>query len=99
VTGVQTCALPIWLERAGFDVSQPTPAAQVIAITTRVPLAADALAALRDQCRALPTALIGLQNDAFLERVPEAALRLSAADATPLTRRVVAQRLAELRPR
>jgi len=38
--------------------------------------------------------LIGLQNDAFLDDVPEAALRVSASDATPLTRTVVAERLA-----
>jgi hypothetical protein len=38
--------------------------------------------------------LVGLQNDAFLDDLPEAALRISAADATPLTRRVLARTLA-----
>jgi len=41
--------------------------------------------------------LVGLQNDRFLDLVPEAALRISAADCTPLTRVVVAARLASLR--
>ena len=41
-----------------------------------------------------PTVLVGLQNDSFLDAVPEATLRLSAADSTPLTLRVVARTLA-----
>ena len=46
---------------------------------------------------ARPTVLVGLQNDRFLDLVPEAALRISAADCTPLARRVVAERLSALR--
>jgi hypothetical protein len=37
--------------------------------------------------------LIGLMNDAFLDDVPQAAIAISASDATPLTRRVVARTL------
>jgi hypothetical protein len=40
--------------------------------------------------------LVGLQNDAFLDALPEAAVRISASDATPLTRRVVARAVAGL---
>jgi beta-N-acetylhexosaminidase len=73
------------------------PACEVIAIASRTPQSPDAIEALRQRCRRGPVALIGLQNDAFLARVPEAAFRVSAADATPLTRRVVARRLAGAR--
>ncbi len=69
-------------------------AAQVIAIASRRPLPADEVASLRARCAGRPTVLLGLQNDAFLEHVPEAALRVSAADCTPLVRGVVAGRLA-----
>jgi beta-N-acetylhexosaminidase len=83
------------LARAGLAVADDAPA-QVIALASRRPLAPGALADLRRRCAERPTALVGLQNDAFLAQVPEAALRLSAADCTPLARRVVAQRLAAL---
>ncbi|MGH7742105.1 MAG: beta-N-acetylhexosaminidase [Candidatus Eiseniibacteriota bacterium] len=63
-------------------------------ISSRVPLDDGTLAALKERCRARPTALIALQSDAFLDAADEAALRISACDATPLTRRGVAQRLA-----
>jgi len=69
-------------------------AARVIAVASRVPLAAEEVDGLRSGARAKPTALVGLQNDAFLDDVPEAALRLSASDAGELTRDVVARRLA-----
>jgi len=71
-------------------------AAHVVAVASRVPLAAERLAELRATARAKPTVLLGLQNDAFLDDVPEAALRLSAADCTEPTRRIVARRLAAL---
>lgn len=73
------------------------PTAQVIAVSSRVPLPAAAIADLRARAAQLPTVLLGLQSDAFLAQVPEAALRVSASDQTPLTRRVVAKALAELR--
>lgn len=74
------------------------PAFEVHVVASRRPLEPDRLEALRAACARGPAALVGLQNDAFLVDVPEAALRLSALDATPLTRRVVARRLAgELR--
>ncbi len=80
----------------GLAVGGTAPAAQVIAIASRVPLTPDALEALRTRCSERPTVLLGLQNDAFLARVPEAAVRVSAADCTPLTRRVVARTLAAM---
>jgi len=63
-------------------------------VVSRAPLPGGMVAKLRQQCIESPTALVGLQNDGFLDLIPEAVLRLSAADATPLTRRVVARRLA-----
>jgi hypothetical protein len=66
-------------------------------VSSRVPLTPDALADLRARCAQLPTVLVGLQSDTFLAQVPEAALRVSASDQTPLTRRVVAKALAGLR--
>ncbi len=85
------------LAAAGVTSGGAAPTAQVVAVASRVPLSPDALADLRRRCAERPTVLVGLQNDAFLARVPEAAVRVSAADATPLTRRVVARRLAALR--
>ncbi len=82
------------LRTAGLEVSEGAASWQIIAIASRVPLTAERIAELKRQCATTPTALVGLQNDAFLALVPEAALRLSAADCTPLTRRVVARRLA-----
>lgn len=85
------------LAAAGVPVGGAAPVAQVIAINSRIPLTPEALAALRTRCAERPTILLGLQNDTFLGKLPEAALRLSASDSTRLTRRVVANRLAELR--
>ncbi len=77
--------------------SSDSPSLEVVAVMSRLALPPAELERLRAACRARPTAVIGLQNDAFLDDLPEAALRLSAADATPLTRRVVARTLAEQR--
>jgi beta-N-acetylhexosaminidase len=85
------------LRAAGVPDGGAAPAADVVAIASRVPLTPERIASLRARCAARPTVLVGLQNDRFLDRVPEAALRISAADCTPLTRRVVAERLAALR--
>jgi beta-glucosidase-like glycosyl hydrolase len=63
-------------------------------IASRVPLPAETLERLRSECAARPTAVVAMQSDAFLDALPGAALRVSACDATPLTRRVVARRLA-----
>ncbi len=71
--------------------------ARVAVVATRLPLEAARVEALRAACRERPTIVVGLQNDAFLDEVPEAALTLSAADRTPLTQRVVTRRLAALR--
>ena len=75
----------------------PSPDAQVVAILSRKPLEPEAIATLRSRCSEKPTVLVGLQNDAFLAQVPEAVVRLSAADGTPLTRARVAARLAAMR--
>jgi len=71
------------------------PAIEVFAVASRVPVTDDALAAMRAACARGPTVVLGLQNDAFLDALPAAALRISAADCTPLTRRVVSGRVGE----
>lgn len=85
------------LAAAGVDDGGASPGADVIAVASRVPLTEARVAELRAHCAARPTVLLGLQNDRFLDHVPEAALRISTADCTPLTRRVLCARLAELR--
>lgn len=84
------------LRAAGIPDGGAAPAADVIAISSRIPLTAERVEGLRSRARQRPTVLVGLQNDRFLDAVPEAALRLSAADCTPLSRRVVAEHLAAL---
>jgi beta-N-acetylhexosaminidase len=74
-----------------------TPAAEVVAVMSRLPLPDAEIERLRALARERPLVLVGLQNDAFLTRVPEAALTISSADATPLTRAAVARRLAVAR--
>jgi beta-N-acetylhexosaminidase len=69
----------------------------LVAIATRRVLPAEEIERLRRLCRERTTLLVGLQNDAFLDELPEAALRISAADGTPPTLRAVAERLAALR--
>ena len=85
------------LAAAGVQGGGGAPSAQVIAVSSRVPLTAEAIADLRARSAQMPTVLVGLQSDAFLAQVPEAALRVSASDQTPLTRRVVARVLAGMR--
>jgi beta-N-acetylhexosaminidase len=82
------------LAAAGVAVGGASPRAQVLVRASRLPMSGPELAALRQRCAERPTALVGLQNDAYLAHVPEAALRLSAGDSTPLTRQRVAKRLA-----
>ncbi|HTR97388.1 MAG TPA: glycoside hydrolase family 3 N-terminal domain-containing protein [Candidatus Acidoferrales bacterium] len=84
------------LAATGLVAGGASPRAQVIAIASRVPVPEAEIASLRARCGERPTVLVGLQNDAFLAGVPEAAVRISAGDATPLTRRVVARRIAAL---
>ena len=72
------------------------PGVEFIAVASRVPLADSEIERLRGLCRARPTMLVGLQNDAFLDALPEAAVRISASDATPLTRRAVSGAVAGL---
>lgn len=69
----------------------------VVIVASRVPLPALEIDRLRGLCRERPTAVVGLQNDHFLDALPEAALRISTSDSTPLTRAVVARRLAGMR--
>ncbi|HET9325612.1 MAG TPA: glycoside hydrolase family 3 N-terminal domain-containing protein [Candidatus Eisenbacteria bacterium] len=78
----------------GIRANGESPSLEVVAVMSRKPLEDAEIERLRATARATSTALIGLQNDAFLDLVPEAALRISASDATPLTRRVVARALA-----
>ncbi len=66
---------------------------EVVAIASRSPLPADEIGRLRELCDRRPTALIAFQSDAFLDLIPQAALRASACDPTPLTRQVVARML------
>ncbi|TMQ47766.1 MAG: hypothetical protein E6K72_13680, partial [Candidatus Eisenbacteria bacterium] len=67
---------------------------ELIAIASRTPLPAEEIERLRARCRERTVALVALQSDAFLDAVPEAALRLSACDGTPVTRRAVARTIA-----
>ena len=85
------------LRTAGIQDGEPSPAADVIVVASRVPLKPERLAEIQQHASSRPTVLVGLQNDRFLDHVPHAALRISAADCTPLTRQVVAERLAYLR--
>jgi beta-glucosidase-like glycosyl hydrolase len=88
------------LARAGVPLASAGgdgPHLALVAVATRRPLPADEAARLRAACRERPTVLVGLQNDAFLDDVPEAMLRVSAADATPVTLQALAGRLAEMR--
>jgi hypothetical protein len=88
-------ALGAELERAGVPIGADEPALEVAVYAGRMPLAGEPLERLRARCRDRATVLVGLQNDSFLDEIPEAALRLSAADCTPLTLRVVARTLAQ----
>ncbi len=85
------------LERHGIALAPSEGGARmdVVAVASRAPLPEAEVEGLRARCAARPTVVIAFQSDAFLERVPEAALRVSAADPTPLTRRVVARMLVE----
>jgi len=73
-----------------------TPACEVVAVMSRLPLPEAEVERLRALGCERPLVLIGLQNDAFLPRVPEAAVTISASDATPLTRAEVARRVARV---
>ena len=84
------------LERAGLPLDDADAATEIVVHAGRAPLVGEALERLRARCRQRPTVLLGLQNDSFLDEIPDAALRISAADRTPLTRRVVARRIAGL---
>jgi len=84
------------LRELGVRLAEEGARTTVAVVASRTPLPAGDLDRLRALCRAGPTVAVGLQNDAFLDEVPEAALRISAADSTPLTRRVVAKRLAQI---
>jgi beta-N-acetylhexosaminidase len=70
-------------------------AVELVAVMSRLPMPEAEIERLRALCRKAPTVVVGLQSDGFLDALPEAALRVSASDATPLTRRVVARMLGE----
>lgn len=84
------------LAEAGVVFDDTRAVAQIAVVATRLALEPKKLEALRALCRERPTIVVGLQNDAFLDEVPEAAMTLSASDVTPLTRRVVARVLARM---
>lgn len=81
---------------ARLETDPARPALDVHAVALRVTPPAELIERIRANARQGPVAVLGLQNDAFLDDLPEAALRISAADSTPLTRRVAARRLLEL---
>ena len=83
------------LGEAGFNVGGANADAdvQLIVRASRLPLTDPERAELQQRCAERPTVLVGMQNDAFLAEIPKAALRLSASDFTPLTRKRVAARL------
>ena len=83
------------LGEAGFNVGGADADAdvQLIVRASRLPLTDPERAELQQRCAERPTVLVGMQNDAFLAEIPKAALRLSASDFTPLTRKRVAARL------
>jgi beta-N-acetylhexosaminidase len=85
------------LARHGVSIVAENAGVEVIAVRTRKPLPESEVERLRQAARARPTVLVGLGNDAFLDQVPEAALRISAADATPLARRAVARAVVSAR--
>jgi beta-N-acetylhexosaminidase len=66
------------------------PAVEFVAVMSRLPMLDAEVARLRALAAERPLVLVGLQNDAFLDEVPQAALRISAADATLTTRRAIA---------
>jgi hypothetical protein len=78
-------------ETSGGD---PPAGLTVEAIASRVPLDAAALQALEQRCAERHTAVVAFQADAFLGSLSHAGMLVSACDATPLTRRVVAGVLA-----
>lgn len=82
------------LAAAGFSTGGASASTQLIVRASRLPMTEAQLAELRQRCGERPTVLLGMQNDAFLAHVPQAALRVSASDFTPLTRRRVVARLA-----
>ena len=92
--GSAVAALSAELAGVGVPLGEGPDALEVAVYAGRAPLAGDPLARLRARCRERSVVLVGLQNDSFLDEVPEAAFRLSAADCTPLTLRIVARALA-----
>ena len=103
--GLQVVEEPEWkhgptfaqsLREAGVPDGGAAPAADVLVVASRIPLKPERIAELRAHAAARPTVLVGLQNDRFLDALPEAAVRVSAADCTPLTRSVAAERVAGL---
>ena len=92
--GAEAPLLRAELAAAGVPLAEGAGASELVVHAARAPLAGETLERLRRRCRERPTVLVGLQNDSFLDAVPEATLRLSAADSTPLTLRVVARTLA-----
>ena len=81
---------------AGWPLGNGADTARVVVHASRVAPDSNAVAQLRAATRNGPLVLVALGNDAFLDEVPEAAVRVSACDTGPITRRVVARELAQL---
>jgi beta-N-acetylhexosaminidase len=83
------------LRAAGVPLAgSPEGAVPVRVIASRVPLAIADLERLRHDAARGPLVLVSLQNDEVLDEVLDAAVRLSGADCTEITRRVAARALA-----
>ena len=83
------------LSHAGVPVTTGVEGAvHIEVLASRVPLPPPELERLRARCAAGPTIVVALQADEFLDGLDSAALRIRACDPTPLTRRLVARRLA-----
>jgi beta-N-acetylhexosaminidase len=83
------------LRAAGVTVTDRAEGAvPVRVIARRVPLPIAELERLRFDAAREPLVLVSLQNDVVVDEVPDAALRVSGADCTEPTRRVVARSMA-----
>jgi len=82
------------LRRAGLPVAGNGEArAQVIAVNDRA-VSPATVARLEAASRAMPTVVVALASEAFLDDLPGAAVRVAAGDDTPVTRRAIARAIA-----
>jgi hypothetical protein len=84
------------LRAAGVTLSdEPDGALPVRVVASRVPLPIAELERLRFDATEGPVIIVSLQNDEVLGEVRDAAVRVSGADSTELTRGVVARMVAD----